>query len=311
VPNVDLQIWEKCFREDYLASYIRDGGASVKVVVGEDEVRRRVRQVIADAAADFSTRVYDLCDAQIDLHRVEQLWFAIARATDWEKLIGEFVRKNMSDAGYPLDDPNIPCTIRAIRDNYGATKQEVSKAFLKAIRGQLWRNYGLEVSFRIALTSLCDIYFEHGSLDDIESDVFSWLKGDPVMARDLQMIGIFRKIDMTLARDIVASFFSWHYANFGPSILFTDLAPFYAKDPGRNRYLHPKARVFQLYEVIREFIDELHLTRGVVFVFLAPHDLITSPDRSYAIYPALQTRIADEVRDRTYGNPCATLVTVA
>jgi hypothetical protein len=89
-----------------------------------------------------------------------------------------------------------------------------------------------------------------------------------------------------------------------------DLAHFYAKHPERNRYVHSKARVIQLYEVMREFIDELHLTRGVMFVFLAPHDLIASPDRSYAIYRALQTRIADEVRDRTYGNPCATLVTV-
>lgn len=131
------------------------------------------------------------------------------------------------------------------------------------------------------------------------------------MLRDLKTIGISRRIDVTLARDIIASFFRWHYENFCPSIVTIDITPFYAKYPTTKSYIYNKALVIQIYEVIRDFIDELHHTSGVVIVFLAPHDLIASSSRSYAIYHALRTRMADEVRDRTYGNPCATLVTVA
>ena len=66
------------------------------------------------------------------------------------------------------------------------------------------------------------------------------------------------------------------------------------------------------YELLREFIDGVDRLAGTLLAIVTNLDFLDeSPDRrsrGYGIYPALQTRVMDDVRDRKMVNPIASLV---
>src|SRR5262245_46848246 len=92
-------------RKEYLADFIRRGGASVKVaVVGSDQVAERFREGLA-AAATAEEYLFATVDAANDrVHLVDQLFFAVARQVDWPALATSAVRAAYDAAAFPVPD---------------------------------------------------------------------------------------------------------------------------------------------------------------------------------------------------------------
>ena len=65
------------------------------------------------------------------------------------------------------------------------------------------------------------------------------------------------------------------------------------------------------YELLREFIDSTDRLTATLLVTCTEAAFLDQEadrqSRGVGIYPALQTRIIDDVRDRTMQNPAATL----
>ncbi len=62
--------------------------------------------------------------------------------------------------------------------------------------------------------------------------------------------------------------------------------------------------------MIRQFIDSTDEMDGCLLTFIAPPDAIEDEVRGLYMYRALTMRIADEVRDRRWDNPLASLVRI-
>ena len=69
------------------------------------------------------------------------------------------------------------------------------------------------------------------------------------------------------------------------------------------------------YEMLREFIDGVDRLRSTLMLVVTSEEFLDpSPDRrsrGYGIYPALQTRVMDDVRDSNRANPVASLVVLS
>ena len=72
---------------------------------------------------------------------------------------------------------------------------------------------------------------------------------------------------------------------------------------------YTRAMTMDHYELLREFIDDVDRLSGSLLVTLTDYTFVDEQSaRGWAIYPALRTRVMDDVRDRNIANPVAALV---
>src|SRR6266540_2396660 len=92
-------------RKEYLADFIRRGGASVKLAVaGSDQVAERFHTGLA-AAATAEGYVFAAVDAaSVRVHLVDQIFFAVARQVDWGALAASAVRAAYDATAFPVPD---------------------------------------------------------------------------------------------------------------------------------------------------------------------------------------------------------------
>ena len=65
-----------------------------------------------------------------------------------------------------------------------------------------------------------------------------------------------------------------------------------------------------LYEALREFVDDVDAAPGLLLVVAVPPSFLDEPKRGVSLYQALKMRIWNDVRAKTVENPAAGIVTV-
>ncbi len=309
MPEVPLEILRRSLREEYFESFLPAGGGTVKILVADDRVRRRaLDEIFADAEAAGVT-VFDLTADDVLLHKMDAVWSAIARKVDWDGLTDQYLRKICADIGFPMDDPGVPCTLDQVCATYDVTRSQVTTAYQAAVRDLIFRDYGLDIDYRKAMTVLVHGAFS-GSENFQTSVAKSWLNGEDVLARDLREIQIFQRIDRTRSRSILYSFIRSRFLFGLPTAFVLDGSRYYTERTRLGTLRFTRLQLFDLFELVREFIDEADRLHGAAIIFTFPQDFVESERRSFDIYRALYSRIADDVRGRDRANPCAALLRV-
>jgi len=144
--------------------------------------------------------------------------------------------------------------------------------------------------------------------------VRQWLFGEKVGLSLLRQFDIASRIGRTNARSMLISLCHWlRKAGVRGLLLNLDLRPALRAGSGPERTVrYTPAAVMDLYEVLRELIDDIEHLPGL-FV-LAEADLsLVSGDRKRTLdtYKALEMRIWPDVRPGDRQNPMAPLVTVS
>lgn len=310
MPEVPLDTWRRCLRDEYFATFLRQGGGTVKVVVGDDRGRREAIAAIRSEAEQAGVTVFDLTTDDLKLHAMDAVWASIAQRADWDGLTDRLLRKICAEVGFPMDDPAIPCTLDNVCATYDVDRSQVLRAYQPVVRDLVFRDYDLDIDYRKALAAILHGAFT-GSDNANSMLARSWLECGDVLLRDLRELQIFQRIDRTRARAIFHSFVKSLFSNYGPSVFIFDGTRYYAERNRSGSLKFTRLHLFDLFEIIREFIDEADRLRGAGVMFVFPPDFVESERRSFGIYRALLSRIADEVRGRELGNPCAALVRVA
>ena len=90
---------------EYLADYLPSGGAAVKVaVVGDGGAADRLDSALAAAVAQHRGLYVSLSAESTRVHMVDQIYFAVSRAVDWEGLAADRVRAAYREAAFPVPD---------------------------------------------------------------------------------------------------------------------------------------------------------------------------------------------------------------
>src|SRR6266542_1396225 len=291
--GLEVEDYLEFLGKEYLAGFIRQGGAAVKVVVaGDDDVAARFHAgLAADAAAEGF--VYAAVDAAATrAHLADQLFFAVAGQVDWAALASR--------------------AVRAAHDEVDA--RELYRSVRRALEHALLGATGLAHEFRLAMLRLCQAELGVGEVDVAERDaVLGWLKGERVALALLRRSLIYGRIGRHSAQAMLTSLASWlPRVGHGGLVLDIDLARLAVgrRPPVEQRegVYYSKAAVLDAYEVLRQLIDATDVLSAAMVVVVVPPELLTDEVRGLPAYSALHLRVADEVRDRRRPNPYAGLV---
>ena len=316
-------------RKEYLADYIRRGGASVKVaVVGDDRVAKRLHAGLAAAATAEGYLFAAVDAASVRVHLVDQAFFAVARQVDWHALAVRAVRAAYDQAAFPVPDaavlggapgrtapgPSEVLTVASVAASYDVNPRELYRSVRRQLEQALLGDAGLASHFRLAMLRLCQAELGAGDVDVAERDaVLGWLQGERVPLQALRSALIYGRIGRHNAGALLASLSRW-LPTVGAAglVIGLDLTRLAVgrRPPVEERHgvYYSKATVLDAYEVVRQLIDATDSLSSVLVAVVVPPELVTDEVRGLPAYSALQLRVADEVRDRRRTNPYAALV---
>lgn len=300
--------------EEYLAGYLRAGGAAVRfVVVGDDDVSRRWHGGMAAVTAAEGYLHVPVDAAETKIHMIDHLYAAVARAVDWDGLVRQSVGAAWREIGLPPASGG-ELSVAAVASHHDVDVREAARSIRRELEATLLRDTSLVREFRVAVLRLCQAELATGEVTEEEREaVRAWLLVEPVGLVALKSASLYGRVGRHNARAVLVSLAGWWQRTAGTGIVLdldlTRLAV--SRRPPveeRTGIYYTKAAILDAYEVLRQLVDATDQLRGVLVAVALPPELVTDDARGLPAYSALQLRIVDEVRDRRRANPFAALV---
>lgn len=297
---------------EYLATYVRQGGAAVRfVVLGNGDVGRRWHSGLADVARAQDCLYVAVDAARTKMAMVDQIYAEVARQVDWEDLVRRTLRAEWAAIGLPAEEM---LTVSAVAARHDLDAREAARSIRRQLETTLLGDTTLAREFRLAMLRLCQAELGTGDVIDAERDaVLAWLRVEPVALRALRSASIYGRIARHNARALLLSLAAWRQRVAGSGLVIDidlDRLAVARRPPVEERsgIYYTKAAAMDAYEVLRQLIDAADALQGVLIAVAMPPELVTDEVRGLPAYSALQLRIVDEVRDKRRANPYAALV---
>ena len=312
---IPLDEWLRFLDGEYLSTFIRDGGASVKFAAASDEVRRNLRVALKSMCDELGYVFAELDAASIRAYMPQDIFFGIASQIDWRLLAKREILRLCAELSFRVEgiDPAAEeSPLYAIADANGLDPSFVLSEIRPAIQDNVFKNQSMSRDFRVAMARLCsasvDISARGG---DRSHPIVDWLTGANTRISAVRMFGIHTPINRVTARYFIESATYWvRSAGYsGTVILLDNTRVTLARNPRDGVRHYTRAMTMEHYELLREFIDGADRLSGTLLAVSTNYDFLDeSSPKGYGIYQALQTRIIDDVRDRNVVNPIASLV---
>lgn len=301
-------------RNEYLDSFIAEGGAAVKFVVPLDattphDLPAPLRREATDAGYAFA--FVDSASKRVD--RIEHIFFDIARQLDWDDRARAFARRALDQLGFGDARAGTSLDFERIARDHGYEAPELSLQYNRWLQQAINHDFGMAKEFRIAMMRLCQAAVDPGpAAQTTRASVIEWLTGELRRIAALGEARIYQKITRANARHMFSSLTHWlRCTGTRGLVLALDirrLAVAKRVDAASGAY-YTKAAVLDAYEVLRQLIDGTDELEGcLVVVICDPEVLDNAHARGFESYLALRYRVSDEVRDRRRVNPLAALV---
>ena len=310
-----LQDWADFIGEEYLASFIKDGGASIKFAVTPEELNNDLALALAEQAQRQGYEFVEIDAAVARVHMPQDIFFSIARQLDWRLLTRRVIvelandRHFRTDAVDPASDDDIYDAIaRANELDPAAVLQELRPT----IQSRIFQNRRMARDFRTAMSHLCLMEANSRRGEYGGQALIDWLTGANNRISNVRHFSVHTPINRTTARHFMESALHWirqgGYA--GVVILLDNTRVTLSRRPQDGSRFYTKAMVIDHYELLRELIDSADQLSGVLVVALASPDFIDydTNSRGFGAYPALMTRVMNDVHDKNLVNPMASLV---
>lgn len=311
--TVPLEPWLNIIHDEYLASFIPDGGSAVRFIVAADpDQTANVSVRLKGLGRQCRLTVISLDTAETKLHLLQNLFFAIARAIDWDALTQTQLERVVMNNGYHWPNPGQRTTLAIL-----AEANEVAPGLLRTQINQdisriVWQDAKLTQDFRNAMIALLDTRLADDR-EALHGAVLDWLQGAPGrlgLARDAQ---IGAKIGRHNARAMLKSLCHWiRLCGHQGILLLIDVSRLLRerREVTDGIYYSPAA-VMDCYEVLRQMIDDAGMLEGFFLAVLGDPALLAD-DRRRALnqYTALKMRVWDDVRPEHGDNVLAPLVQV-
>lgn len=301
---------------EYLATYVREGGAAVKFVVPRQEGGAEAFSAAIRASGEAGGYLAVRVDAAVTrIHMMDQVFFEVARQVDWDALATVAVRRALAATAHPAPDDG-DLSVDAVAAHHGVDPGELSRDVNRRLQQDVQRDYAMVGEFRTAMLRLCQAQLRTGQVTDAEhAAVLEWLTGDLRQISSLRSAMIFRRIGRHSGRQMLFSLSHWLSVNdLAGLLLELDVRRLaFARRPRpeeRAGIYYTRAALLDAYELLRQLVDNTdELSHCCVMVVAAPETL-TDANRGIDAYQALKLRIHDEVHDRNRDNPFSSLVRV-
>ncbi len=310
------QAWLDIFERDYLASFVRDGGATTKVLVVEPEVATELSARLSAVAERNGLLTAHVDQTVHRLYYMDRLFNEVARQVEWSRLATDFMRTALRSHGYTMPDGE------PVVDEVAATNSidvgQVRITVQQLLSSSVSNDYTMARDFRVAMNQICRAAVERDDLlTESAARVVEWLRGDLKSIHALRSAMIFERINRYNARSMLASLGRWiRRAGSSGLLIVVDVSRFasgraVAGPDGAEMRPPSQAAVMDTYEMMRQCVDGTDEMYGIAICFLAGPELVQDDRRGMRAYPALEQRLTDDVRDRRRSNPHAPMVRIA
>jgi len=308
---ISLETWLHVMHDEYLASFIPEGGSAIRfVVAATPDQAGAISGRLRDLGRDCGLTVIAIDTADTRLHLLQNLFFAIARSIDWDALTQAQLERVVIDNGYHWPYRGRRTTLALL-----AEANEVAPGLLRTQINQeisrvVWQDARLAQDFRNAMIALIDTRLADDR-DALRDAVRDWLTGAPGrlgLAREAQ---IGAKIGRHNARAMLRSLCHWLRLCGQPGILLLIDATRLLRERREviDGLIYSPAAVMDCYEVLRQMIDDADQMEGLFLGVLADSAMLADDlRRSLNQYTALKMRVWDDVRPEHGDNPLAPLV---
>lgn len=320
MPNaIPLAVWMDTLETEYLASFVPQGGASVKFAVTPEELKPELSRLMRERCMQEGYTLINLNADEMRAHMPQDIFFYLSRQIDWRLLARRVILRLASERGYRVDGIDAADTgniFEAVASANGLEASFVLSLIRPEIQGYVFRNPNMAKDFRVAMTHFCD-QEKPGGPESAGQPLLDWLTGNNTRVSSVRPFGIYTGINRTTARYFIESTLYWiSFAGYtGTVILFDNSRVTLARNPRDGLRYYSRAMAVDHYELLREFVDGVDKLANTLLVVVASPDFLDPDDstrsRGYGIYSALRTRVMDDVRDRNLANPIASLVRLA
>ena len=313
--NITLQDWLRNIDDEYLSSFIRQGGASIKFAVTPEELKPGLYGAVDDRCRKLDYTFAKLDAATIRAHMPQDLFFGLAGQIDWRLLARRVILRLAADKGYAVEGVDAGASsnvFSAIADANAIEPQFLLGEIRPELQNHIFKNRRMAKDFRVAMThlALTENTRDSGQYDG--QPVLDWLTGVNTRIGSVRPFSIYTGINRTTARYFIESALYWvHFAGYtGTVILLDNSRVTVARNPKDGQRYYTRAMAMDHYELLREFVDDIDRLSGTLLVVVTSPEFLdeSAASRGYGIYQALRTRVMDDVRDKNLVNPVASLV---
>lgn len=315
VQALPTERWLNVIEPEYFTEYLPAGGAAAKFVIADDAGIARLRHAAAALAQRHGMLAAHVSAGEVRLHMLQDVFFAVARALPWDSLLQRYIEDLFSRNGYTWPQPGAALTMPELAHEFGVAANLLARSRDQWLSRDLWDDARLAQDFRAAMLRQCLARLEpDASSDDAEGPVQQWLYGEKIGLGLLRQYEIATRINRANARAMLISLCHFVRKAGTTGLLLTlDLRPaLRIPAVGEASLRYSPAAVMDLYEVLREIIDDIEHLPGLFMLCLADQTLLAGDRRrTLDTYKALEMRIWPDVRPGDRQNPLAPLVTVS
>ena len=314
MPNtLPLTDWLRHIDNEYLSTFVRDGGSSIKFAVALDNLKPQLDVQMKSKCQDLDYQFVKLDAVASRVHMPQDIFFGLARQLDWRLLARRMLLRLARETNFQVDgvDPSESgCIFEAIARVNGLESEFVLNGLRPKIQDSVFKKTEMARDFRVCMTNLCNAE-KTGNGSYSGQLLLDWLTGANASTSSVNPFGIYTRIDRTTARYFIESALYWvRYAGWAGTVIVLDnsrvtLTP----NPNDGKRFYTRAMAMEHFEVLREFIDRVDRLPGAFVLVVTEQEFLDeNAPKGYGIYPALRTRIMDDVHDRSRVNPIASLV---
>lgn len=313
--TIGITKWIELLDREYLSDYIKDGGSAVKIAVATEESRHELSGQLRAVSEDRGYLFTRLDAISRRVHMPQDVFFGLALQFDWRLLARRVVLNLLDRRSFlveGIDPASTPNVVGAVARANGVEPRTVLLEMRPALETEVTKNPRMARAFRIAMTHLCILEKETDVSGNYAGQVLlDWITGVNSRIGNLRQYQIHTPINRTTARYFFESALYWvRFAGYSGTVILLDNSRVtVGKNPKDGDRFYTRAMTMEHFEFLRELIDDVEQLTGSLFITMADYAFVDpqSP-RGWAIYPALRTRVMDDVRDRNLVNPSAALV---
>ena len=308
--TIPIQEWLGVIDDEYLSTFIRDGGASVKFAVTPGERKQELYSTLKARCQELDYVFVELDAVSSRVHMPQDIFSGMAKQIDWRLLARRLVLRLADEKGYRFDGIELADAPENIYHALGRVNDLEARFVLQDLRpdvvDNVFRNPNMARDFKVAMTRLCS---ELGSGASIQP-LLDWLTGANNRIGNVRQFTIRTSINRTTARHFIESALYWvrHVGHAGTVLMLENSRVTLARNPRDGMRYYTRPMSMDHYELLREFIDDVDRLAATLMVVVTNYDFIDEQSaRGWRIYDALRTRVMDDVRDRNLVNPVAAL----
>lgn len=312
--------WVRSTSFEYLESFIKAGGASVKFAVIDEGRIPELTSGLAVQSQRQGCLFVQMNAVNTRVHMPQDIFYAISRQVDWRLVARRVIVTLACMKGYRVEDVATSVTTSSVGGNIyaalaaanGMDAADVLWDLRSEIMNRVARNRNMARDFRAAMSRLC---LDEGTRYSIEypgQPLIDWLTGINPRISNVRHLGVHTLINRTTARHFMESAFYWiHYAGYaGTVVLLDNTRVTLSSRPADGSRFYTRPAVIDHYELLRELIDSTDRLSGTLVVVAANPDFLDEDPRyrGFGIYQALMTRVMNDVHDKNLVNPMASLI---